>query len=67
MGRKRRILPCSVMLNGEYGMKDLFLGVPIKIGRKGMEKIVEVELTSEEKTALEKSADSVREMIELLK
>ena len=64
---KRRILPCSVMLTGEYGMKDLFLGVPIKIGRKGMEKVVEVELTADEKAALGKSADSVREMIELLK
>jgi malate dehydrogenase len=64
---KRRILPCSVMLTGEYGMKDLFLGVPIKVGRKGMDKIVEVELTADEKAALGKSADSVREMIALLK
>jgi malate dehydrogenase len=47
-------------------MKDVFLGVPIKLGRKGIEKIIEVELTSDEKAALEKSADSVREMIAVL-
>ncbi len=63
---KRRILPCSVFLTGEFGMKDLFLGVPCKLGRNGLEKIVEVELTDDEKAALEKSADSVREMIALL-
>jgi malate dehydrogenase len=63
---KRRILPCSVFLTGEFGMKDLFLGVPCKLGRNGLEKIVEVELTADEKAALAKSADSVREMIALL-
>jgi malate dehydrogenase len=63
---KKRIVPCSAWLTGEYGMKDVFLGVPIKLGRKGIEKIIEVELTSDEKAALEKSADSVREMIAVL-
>ncbi len=63
---KRRILPCSVFLTGEFGMKDLFLGVPCKLGKNGLEKIIEVDLTSDEKAALEKSADSVREMIALL-
>jgi malate dehydrogenase len=63
---KKRIVPCSAWLTGEYGMKDVFLGVPIKLGRKGLEQIIEVELTSDEKAALEKSADSVREMIAVL-
>jgi malate dehydrogenase len=63
---KRRIVPCSAWLTGEFGMKDLFLGVPCKLGRNGLEQIIEVELTADEKAALEKSADSVREMIALL-
>jgi malate dehydrogenase len=63
---KKRIVPCSAWLTGEYGMNDVFLGVPIKLGRKGLEQIIEVELTSDEKAALEKSADSVREMIAVL-
>src|SRR5580704_18607139 len=52
---QKRILPCSAWLDGEYGMKGLFLGVPGKLGRKGMEKIIEVTLTADEKTALAKS------------
>jgi malate dehydrogenase len=63
---KRRIVPCSAWLTGEFGMKDLFLGVPCKLGKNGLEKIIEVTLTNDEKAALEKSADSVREMIALL-
>ena len=63
---KRRIVPCSAWLQGEYGMKDLFLGVPVKLGRNGIEQIIEVELTDDEKAALEKSADAVREMIVLV-
>ena len=63
---KKRILPCSAWLQGEFGMKDLFLGVPCKLGRKGLEQIIEVELTADEKKALEKSADAVRETIALL-
>jgi malate dehydrogenase len=63
---KRRIVPCSAWLTGEFGQKDIFLGVPCKLGRKGLEKIIEVELTSDEKAALAKSADSVREMITAL-
>ena len=58
---KKRVLPCAAWLEGEYGMKDLFLGVPCKIGRKGLEKILEIELTSAERVALGKSADAVRE------
>ena len=63
---KRRILPCSAYLQGEFGMKDLFLGVPCKIGRQGLEKVIEVELTDSERAALENSANAVRETIALL-
>jgi malate dehydrogenase len=64
---QKRILPCSAWLQGEYGMKDLFLGVPCKLGRKGMEKIIEVTLTADEKAALAKSADAVREPMSVIK
>jgi malate dehydrogenase len=63
---KKRILPCAAWLQGEYGMKDLFLGVPVKLGRNGMEGIIEVELTDEERTALQKSADAVLEPMALV-
>ncbi|MDQ3555513.1 MAG: malate dehydrogenase, partial [Gemmatimonadota bacterium] len=58
---KKRILPCAAWLQGEYGLRDLFLGVPCKLGRGGLERIIEVELTPEERAALERSADAVRE------
>ncbi|MSR35170.1 MAG: malate dehydrogenase [Gemmatimonadetes bacterium] len=58
---KRRILPCAAWLQGEYGMKDLFLGVPCKLGAGGLLEILEVELTADERAALEKSAEAVRE------
>lgn len=58
---EKRILPCSAWLQGEYGLSGLFLGVPCKIGRRGLERVVEVELTPEERTALHKSAEAVRE------
>lgn len=58
---QKRILPCAAWLQGEYGMKDLFLGVPCKLGRKGLEQVLEVELTDAERAALGKSADAVRE------
>jgi malate dehydrogenase len=64
---QRRILPCAAWLQGEYGMKDLFLGVPCKLGRKGLEKVIEVELTSDERAALEKSAEAVREPMRAIK
>ncbi|NUN68569.1 MAG: malate dehydrogenase [Bacteroidetes bacterium] len=57
---KKRILPCAVMLNGEYGIKDTVVGVPVKLGRKGMEQIVEIKLTAEETAMLKKSADDVK-------
>jgi malate dehydrogenase len=63
---KKRILPCAAWLQGEYGMNDLFLGVPVKLGRNGMEGIIEVELTDEERAALQKSADAVLEPMALV-
>jgi malate dehydrogenase len=64
---KKRILPCAAYLQGEYGMEGLFLGVPCKLGRNGLEQIIEVELTDQERAALAKSADAVREPMELVK
>ena len=64
---QKRILPCSAWLEGEYGMKGLFLGVPVKIGRKGIEKVLEVTLTTDERAALEKSAQAVREPMGVVK
>ncbi len=64
---QRRILPCAAWLEGEYGMKGLFLGVPCKLGRNGLEKVIEVELTADEKAALQKSADAVREPMAAIK
>jgi malate dehydrogenase len=64
---KKRVLPCAAWLDGEYGMKGLFLGVPCKLGRKGLEKILEIELTSAERVALGKSADAVREPMAAVK
>ena len=63
---RKRILPCSAWLEGEYGMSGLFLGVPCKIGRNGLEKILEVELTGEERAALEKSAEAVRDPMRVI-
>jgi malate dehydrogenase len=64
---KKKILPCCAHLNGEYGVKGLFVGVPVKLGRGGIEQIIEISLTPEEQTALDKSAAAVREMVEKLK
>jgi malate dehydrogenase len=64
---QKRIMPCSVYLQGEYGINDLFVGVPVKLGAKGVEQIVEVPLTADEKTALHKSAGSVKELVDVIK
>jgi malate dehydrogenase len=64
---QKRILPCAAWLAGEYGMKDLFLGVPCKLGRRGLERVIEVQLTAEERAALEKSAQAVREPMKAVK
>jgi malate dehydrogenase len=61
---KKRILPCAVAVNGEYGIKGLFVGVPTVLGRKGVEKIIEMKLNPEEKAALDKSAAAVKELCE---
>lgn len=63
---KKRILPCAAFLNGEYGMQNIYVGVPVIIGKNGVERIVEIELNSEEKAAFEKSANSVRELMSIL-
>jgi len=64
---KKRVLPCSAWLEGEYGMRGLFLGVPCKLGRRGLEQIIEVELTADERAALAKSAEAVREPMKAVK
>jgi malate dehydrogenase len=64
---KKKILPCAAYLQGEYGMKDVYLGVPVKLGAGGVEQIIEITLTPEEKAALEKSAGAVRELFKILK
>jgi malate dehydrogenase len=64
---KKKILPCAAYLQGEYGLRDVYLGVPVKLGRGGVEQIVEITLTPEEKEALERSAQAVRELFGLLK
>lgn len=63
---KKMILPCHVILHGEYGIEGLFVGVPVKLGRSGVEEIVEFDLTEEEKAALKKSADHVKEVCEIV-
>jgi malate dehydrogenase len=64
---KKRILPCCVYLDGEYGLKDLCFGVPIKLGARGIESIIELELTEDEKKLVAKSAESVKKSITDLK
>ncbi|WP_191083859.1 malate dehydrogenase [Roseococcus microcysteis] len=61
---KKRVLPCAVLLNGEYGQNDFYVGVPVVIGGNGVEKIVEVQFTAEEKAAFDKSCDAVKKLIE---
>lgn len=64
---RKKILPCAAYLEGEYGINGLFIGVPVKLGANGIEKIIEIKLTEEEKAALRKSADAVQELKDLLK
>jgi malate dehydrogenase len=63
---KKKILPCAVYLDGEYGIKRLFVGVPVKLGSKGIEEIIQIKLTAEENAALQKSAGSVKELVSVL-
>ncbi len=64
---KKKILPCAAYLEGEYGYNDLFMGVPVKLGANGVEEVIEITLLDEEKAALDKSADAVKELKDLLK
>ena len=64
---KRKILPCAAFLQGEYGIKDLFVGVPVKLSKNGIEQIIEIKLTDEERSALNKSAGAVKELVDKLK
>jgi malate dehydrogenase len=64
---KKRILPCAAFLEGEYGMQGVYLGVPAKLGEKGIEQILQINLNADEKTALQKSADAVKELVEAMK
>jgi malate dehydrogenase len=63
---KKKILPCAALLEGEYGIKGLFVGVPVKLGEKGVEQVIEIKLTPEENAALQKSAAAVRELVTVL-
>ena len=64
---KKKILPCSVFLQGEYGINDLFVGVPVKLGARGVEQIIQIKLTPEEDAALKKSAGAVKELTDVIK
>jgi malate dehydrogenase len=63
---KKKILPCAAYLEGEYGLQGLFVGVPCKLGTRGIEQIIEIKLTAEEKAALEKSAGAVKELVSVI-
>src|SRR3954470_24140053 len=63
---KKKIMPCAAYLEGEYGIKGLFVGVPCKLGAKGLEEIIQIKLTPEEQTALNKSADAVKELVNVI-
>jgi malate dehydrogenase len=64
---QKRVLPCAVHVNGAYGIQDLYVGLPVVIGEKGVERVVELELTEDEKAGLSKSADAVKGLIEACK
>jgi malate dehydrogenase len=64
---KKKIVPCSVFLQGEYGINDLFVGVPVKLGARGLEQIIQITLTAEEDAALKKSAAAVKELTDIIK
>ena len=63
---EKKVLPCSAYLNGEYGIKDVYCGVPVRLSSKGVEEIIEIEITAQEKEALKKSSETVRENINKL-
>jgi len=59
-------VPCSVFLQGEYGIRDLFVGVPVKLGARGVEQIIQIKLTADEDAALRKSAAAVKELTDVI-
>ena len=63
---KKKIMPCSVYLQGEYGTQNLFVGVPCKLGARGLEQIIEIKLTPEEDAAFKKSAGAVKELVDVI-
>jgi malate dehydrogenase len=63
---KKKILPCATFLQGEYGIEGLFVGVPVKLGARGVEEIIQIELTADEQAALRKSADAVKELVDII-
>ncbi len=64
---KKKILPCAAYLTGEYGINDLFIGVPVKLGKEGIEEVIRIKLTGEEDMALKKSAEAVKGLVEAMK
>jgi malate dehydrogenase len=64
---KRKIVPCATYLQGEYGVNDMFLGVPVKLGSSGMQEVIQITLTEEEKKGLQVSIDAVKELVDKLK
>ena len=67
MKDKKKILPCAAYLEGEYGINNLFIGVPVKLGEDGVEQIIEIELTDKEQDALNRSADAVQTLVDDMK
>src|SRR5438874_10469416 len=63
---RRKILPCAAYLEGEYGINGLYVGVPVKLGERGIEQVIEINLTLEERAALQKSAAAVKELAEII-
>jgi malate dehydrogenase len=63
---QKRVLPCTALLQGEYGIDDLYMGVPVKLGARGIEEIVDLDLTADERAALDESAAAVRDVVSVL-
>jgi len=63
---EKRVLPCTAYLEGEYGIDGLYMGVPVKLGARGIEQIVELDLSDDERAALQASSDAVREVVGVL-
>jgi malate dehydrogenase len=64
---QKRIMPCSAFLEGEYGLDGVYAGIPIKLGREGVEQVIELKLADDERAALHKSAAAVKELVDLMK